>query len=201
MNAKELMESLARDPEYQQRMEQKQNSLEESWKVMDDDELELVAELSNAGYQIDSVWDLVNTDTPYPDAIPILMRHLEIRHHPRIREGITRSLICNEAKGVATRQLINYFKTLGEPEDDYKWVLAMAIAGTATEEYVSEILELARDKRHGRARGELLYAMCGQGIDPSVIAMTISEFIDDPDTNEEAKDIFNHLKSEGESGL
>jgi hypothetical protein len=182
--ASELMEELANDPEYQARRAKMDVERKARRELLDQDQRSLVAELAEAGICVSSVWDLVNTREPYPNAIPVLIRHLGVNHHKPTREGITRALICKESQGIATRTLIDLFKSLDETENDYKWILAQAISASATKDTVPEILELARDKRHGSARGELLYAL--RLLDPNIISMTLVEFLDDADANEVA---------------
>ena len=42
-------------------------------------EAPLVEDLRTAGFAVESAWDLVNTATSYPKALPILLNHLPIR--------------------------------------------------------------------------------------------------------------------------
>src|SRR5262245_48225177 len=59
----------------------------------------LYEELSAIGIRIKSIWDLVNTPTGYPEAIPILVEHLAKPYHHRTKEGIVRALAVKGAKG------------------------------------------------------------------------------------------------------
>ncbi len=96
------MRELESDPEWVAKREERERQQAKLRAVLDADELELVREICDVGYQVTSVWDLVN-NTPhphlkrnfvgeYPAAYPILLKHLGMEHHPRIREGIIRAL-------------------------------------------------------------------------------------------------------------
>ena len=198
ITAEELMKQLDNDPEYQRGLAEKNEKLQRGWDAIKSDERELVAELREAGYDVESVWDFVNTNDPYLNAIPTLLRHLGIDHHKRIREGITRALITRDARGVADRQLIDLFKSLPVSENEYKWVLALAIAETATSDTVHEVVELARNKEHGIARRELLHAVRGGRMNPNVAAATLVDFLDDPETQEDAQRILQHFHDDCE---
>jgi hypothetical protein len=52
----------------------------------------LIDEMRGIGIEVQSVWDLVNSLSPYPRAIPILIKHLKKPYHPKIKEGIVRAL-------------------------------------------------------------------------------------------------------------
>ncbi len=56
------------------------------------EEEQIVGELKGVGCNVSSVWDLVNTSAKYPEAIPVLLRHLMMPYSDRTREGIARSL-------------------------------------------------------------------------------------------------------------
>lgn len=58
-----------------------------------------VADLRAIGWPVSSVWDLVNTRQSYPEAVPVLMAHLDRPYDPRIREGISARLRCPRREG------------------------------------------------------------------------------------------------------
>lgn len=47
----------------------------------------VVQALRKAGVHVDSVWDLVNTSVPYPDAIPVLLEHVQRPYHDEVKGG------------------------------------------------------------------------------------------------------------------
>jgi hypothetical protein len=49
----------------------------------------ILKDLADVGLHLSSIWELVNTSEPYPEALPILMVHLEQGGYPsRVMEGI-----------------------------------------------------------------------------------------------------------------
>jgi hypothetical protein len=99
------------------------------------DEAELVAEIRSRGYDIDSVWDLVNNSPhphlkmrflgPYRKAYPILVKHLAISHDPCVREGIIRALTERDVGPVASEALLREFYKA--TDKSLRWVLANAL--------------------------------------------------------------------------
>ena len=98
------------------------------------DEADLVAGIRDAGYDIDSVYDLVN-NTPhphlkrrflgeYPAAYPILIRHLDMPHLDRVREGIIRALTVKNGGAELENALLTHFRK--ETDPSLRWVLANA---------------------------------------------------------------------------
>lgn len=85
----------------------------------------LVAELRQCGLDVSSVYDLVNTSQSHSNAYPVLVRHLELRHDSRIREGIIRALTVRDAGEEVESALLSEFKT--ETDPTLKWVLANAL--------------------------------------------------------------------------
>src|SRR5262245_58972797 len=91
--AAELMAQLARDTAFQAAAAAREAELQERVSAYRDAEQPIVADLRGAGLHVESVWDLVNTAEPYPDALPVLMEHLERGGYPdRVMEGLGRAL-------------------------------------------------------------------------------------------------------------
>jgi len=198
MTAAELQSELANDPEYQAMLREKEARRAALDAELAQDEAPLVQELRDAGVHViltripweeyegapRSVWDLVNTDASYPDAIPILVKHLQGDHREQTKEGIARALTVPEARGIATRTLIDEFSKTDDQESQFKWVLGAAIAETATPDTVSQIVELIRDKRHGKAR-DMLPLAC-QLMPKAEAESFLQEVVDDPDVRRNA---------------
>ncbi len=135
MKASDLAKQLNADPEYQEMQKRKAQELSEREALLAEDERGLVQELNEKGFKIKSVWDFVNTNNryeflrafkgSYKGAYPTLVKHLNVNHHPRTREGIIRSLTENDANAVASEALIAAFNQ--EHDSNLKWVLANAL--------------------------------------------------------------------------
>jgi hypothetical protein len=94
-----------------------------------------VQDIRAKGYEVDSVWDLVN-NTPhpvlerkfvgaYPNAYSVLVDHLRIPHHVRTREGIVRALTEKDAAAVAAEEVLRQF--YAEQDKELRWVMANAL--------------------------------------------------------------------------
>lgn len=140
MIASDLMKKLEADPEYQEAQKRKAQDLKDRTALLADDERELIEELTAVGYQVESVWDFVNNNNRYEflrkfhgsynSAYTILVRHLNIEHHPRTREGIIRALTEKDANEVASEALLSAFYQ--EKDSNLKWVLANALRTVLT---------------------------------------------------------------------
>jgi hypothetical protein len=135
ITADELMRELESDPEWVAKREERERQQAKHRAALDADEMELVREIRNVGYQVTSVWDLVN-NTPhphlernfvgeYPAAYPILLKHLRMEHHPRIREGIIRALTVPDGGNEVAWELLGQFEK--ERDAQMKWVIANAL--------------------------------------------------------------------------
>jgi hypothetical protein len=140
MKASVLMKKLESDPEYQEMKKRKALDLKEREAVLAEDERSLIEELASNGFKIESVWDFVNNNNrheflrnfkgSYDGAYPILVKHLNVKHHPRIREGIIRALTEKDANEVASESLLAEFYK--EQDLNLKWVFANALRTVLT---------------------------------------------------------------------
>src|SRR5262245_53969233 len=92
MTAAELMAALQSDPVFQARKEEQERSRRRMEAFWQHAETPIVEGLRAIGLKVDSVWDLVNTSVPYPEAIPVLLAHLQREYPDRVREGVARAL-------------------------------------------------------------------------------------------------------------
>lgn len=140
MKASDLMIKLEADPEYQEMQKCKTQELEERKSLLAEDERCLIEELNSIGYEIDSVWDFVNNNNryeflrkfngSYSSAYLVLVKHLNVEHHPRIREGIVRALTEKDANEVAAEALLAAFYK--EQDPNLKWILANTLRTVLT---------------------------------------------------------------------
>lgn len=157
ITAQELMAELKADPEWVAAREREARERQRRAAEWREAEAPLVEELSGAGFDVQSAWDLVNTSEPYPAALPILLRHLERPYPDRVREGIARALAVRDAKFAW-----GTLKALYEREkagSDAKGGLAVALAAASDDDVIDDVIALARDARHGDSRLLLLRAL------------------------------------------
>lgn len=143
MSAEEFAAQLAANEEYQRAVADFDAHLDEraaEWRAA---ERPLVAELNAAGVIVESVWDLVSTETPYPAALPILVRYLEDGDLPdRVIEGVGRSL--------AVKPSIKFWDrlvgVLRAPSTDGQLEgTAVALAACATTQNIGDLIHIVKE--------------------------------------------------------
>lgn len=144
MTAAELIAQLADDPEYVRRKEASDADWQLRAEVLARAEQPIVADLRHAGVEVDSVWDLVNTSVPYPDALPVLLEHLERGGYPdRVVEGVARALAVEPASFAWPTFRLLYLAAEGRGEEEG---LAVALAASATADHLEDLIALLEDE-------------------------------------------------------
>lgn len=110
----------------------------------------IVRDLRGAGVNVSSVWDLVNTSEPYPDALPVLLSHLERGGYP---DRVMESLGC----ALAVKPSIAHWDTLRElyltaQGHGAEEGLAVALAASATPECLDALIALLGEESRGSTR-------------------------------------------------
>lgn len=101
----EALGRLQSDPEYMRMKAEREKALAQREAELSLVEAPLIADLASVGVNVHSVYDLVNTASPYGHAIPVLLDHLRRQYPDVIREGIARALAVRQAKKMAGRFL------------------------------------------------------------------------------------------------
>ncbi len=141
--AAELMAELQNDPEWVAQnaaREAKRVAAEAQFRI---EEEPIIADLAVAGFEVGSVWDLVNTNDSYPSAIPVLLKHLRKPYHLRIREGVIRALTTPDARGVAAEAILAELRQ--EQDREIRWALANALTVVADQDNAAAIETLLHD--------------------------------------------------------
>ena len=157
--ADEFMEELQADPEWRAAQAEKERRVAEQEEWYAEKEAPVVAALAEAGVEVESVWDLVNRkDDDYADSVPVLVEHLQDESYPdRVREGIARSLSFRKA-APAWPEIVALYRSTTD-SFDLQQGLAVAMAGTVTDETVDELVAEARRDEHGESRLLLLLGL------------------------------------------
>ncbi len=193
MTAAELMAQLNADPEHQAFVAERDQRIQEAVAKRKVEEAPILADLGAVGVHVESVWDLVNTASSYPAAIPVLLNHMVRPYSEKTKEGIARSLAVPEA-AEGWDILLSEFETSPDTKPNgYKWGIgcALAVVAAATGRQ-GEALRLLRDERHGENRLALLdvFALSRKPEQRAVL----QGFADDPDLG---KQVRWHLKNPG----
>jgi hypothetical protein len=163
-SAAELMSRLQSDPDWvrenAEREARHKAAVEHRREEIAPEQSPLLADLTAAGIKVDSVWDLVNAKWPYPEAIPVLVDHLQRVRHAVLREGIGRALTVPEAQGAAARVILSELKSpSGESPHSVRWVLANALTVAGDDSVLDEIKALIADDGYTDVRERLTVAV------------------------------------------
>lgn len=181
VSPQELARILA-SPQYQAQLAAQRANTAARKEELDAIEAPLLLELRQAGFDVPSVWSLRQLPNPYPDALPILLRHFALGYPSQISGGIGRALAVKYA-APHWSQIVALYKEA--PHDDGKDGLAIAIARLVTEEQLPEYLELVSDPDNGQSR-VLLVRRLQKFSDPRG-AQTLRDLASDPVLGQEAR--------------
>lgn len=179
--AAELMKELEADEEYQKRRLKRQELRAQRRRFLDKAEAPLVQELRSAGVGVDSVWDLVNTSQPYPEAIPILLEHLDAEYPSEITNGIARALAVPVLNPEDWDVLLSKF--FDESDEEARYGLALALRANAEEEHASLLQELVQNSEYGKARIEFAEALFRVG-NKNRVEEILAPLVSDPEIGE-----------------
>ena len=111
------------------------------------------------------IWDLVNTSDRYPEAIPVLVRHLSRPYHRRNKEGIVRALAVKEAKGIANKAIMDeYLRSPKENPDEpwiyhFRWAFGNTMKVIVTESDFDDLIKIVFDETNGDSRDGFVEAL------------------------------------------
>ena len=104
----------------------------------------ILKDLADVGLHLSSIWELVNTSEPYPEALPILMAHLEQGGYPsRVMEGIGRALAVKPAVKYWDRLVASYRNATDEGAREGA---AVALAACVTKQHIGDLIALTRER-------------------------------------------------------
>jgi HEAT repeat protein len=177
--ADELMSELERDPEYLARIAAKEK--ERLARVVKDreDAAPVLADLRNAGLEVDSFRALLTTKKlDFRKAIPVLLEWLPRLTNTHVKETIVRTLSVPLAKPMAARPLVEEFRRTDDSAALLRWAIGNALDVVADDSVADEMIELARERRYGKAR-EMVVSGLGNLRDARAIPVLIELLKDD----------------------
>ncbi|HEX8081625.1 MAG TPA: hypothetical protein VF557_15550 [Jatrophihabitans sp.] len=154
LTADELMalqeEKLRTDPKYSAEVEAFEAELERRARNLSIAEQPIVRDLRSVGIEVSSVWDLVNTSDPYPEALPVLLEHLKKGGYPdRVMESLGSALAVKPAAYAWETFRELYLSAEGRGEEEG---LAVALAASATREHLEELIALLQEDSRSDTR-------------------------------------------------
>ncbi len=148
--AAELMAELAADPEHQAGVREDEMRRQAQGVELREAERPIVADLQTAGVYVESVWDLVNTSRPYPEALPVLLEHLERGGYPdRVMESLGRALAVKPSVTLWDRLKALYLSARNPGEEDG---VAVALAACATKSELQDLIAFLSMAERGESR-------------------------------------------------
>ncbi|MCA9699643.1 MAG: hypothetical protein KC431_19105, partial [Myxococcales bacterium] len=143
----------------------------------------ILKDLRAVGINVERVWGLLSLERPYPEAIPILLEHLQKPYPDRVLEAIGRALGVPEARE-HWDFLVERFKVA--PNDtNAKMGLgdALQLIAGIDKSLLDDIIALVRDPAQGPDR-LMLIPVLSKSRDPRAYE-TLVEMRDDPDLYKE----------------
>jgi hypothetical protein len=153
-----LKEEMRRnDPAYRAQEDAVEAERRQRVKALNEAEQPIVQDLRRAGVEVTSVWDLVNTSVPYPDALPVLLEHLRRGGYPdRVMESLGRALAVRPASFAWEVLRDLYLSANGRGEEEG---LAVALAASTTADHLDQLVALLREQSRGDTRIHFLRAI------------------------------------------
>jgi hypothetical protein len=161
MTSAELIAALHADPEWVRENAEREArhaaSVAQLRAEMEPEHAPLRRDLAGVGLPVRSLAELVNMSAPYPDAVPVLLRHLAAVRHPVLRQMLARALTVEEARGVAGGPIIQELKR--EQDSEARWAMANALTIVAAPGDANEIEALHADPAYQDVRERLGQAL------------------------------------------
>ncbi|CAM3214668.1 hypothetical protein XNC1_1085 [Xenorhabdus nematophila ATCC 19061] len=178
---------------HEAREKQREAELAEYRKRMKEEQKALIEELESVGVHVEFVWDLLKPGAIalQPQAIPVLLHHLQLPYSDLTTEVIARALGVKEAQ-YAWSVLVDVYKKTREgwgikkPGDTKvlqlgaKDGLAVALSDIATLQTLGELIALARDPANGESRILLTGALQKRRNKNAQVQAALAELIHDP---------------------
>ena len=112
-------------------------------KELNEETYYLLEEIKNNGLIINEIYDLVNTNESYPEAIAPLREHLSANYHIKNKEGIIRALGVKESGIKEIKALIDEYDKF--QTDNYKFCIVLTIHNILKYYKVSELRKMNND--------------------------------------------------------
>lgn len=157
----------------------------------------ILADLAEAGFPTRSLADLRHSGARYRAAIPVLLSWLPRVTDIKVKGEIVRALSVPWAGPEATRAMIDAFRGVDPSVDPgatgLRWTMGNAIDALADDSYFDELVDLARDRKYGRAR-QMVVLSLGKSKRPEAVPVLLG-LVDDPDVGGHAITALGRLKA------
>jgi HEAT repeat protein len=175
--AAELMAELNQKPEFVARQRELAERTRRNVQEYGEAAAPLLAELAAAGFVVQSVSELHQKRINYESVVPILVKWLPLIANPRVKESIVRALSVPFAQEAAPL-LVEEFRRVDSEPSGLKWAIGNALDVVANDAVLDEMIDLAKDKHHGKAR-EMLVSGLGNIKNRRVVPILIDLLADE----------------------
>lgn len=159
VRADELIRRLESDPEWVRKRDEREAERERRGREYQKLEQPILNDLREAGCEVESVWDLVNsTPDTYDFAVPVLVHHLGQESHPdKVRESCARAL-SKKAASPYFDAIYEIFQTMPNTGvNKAKWATANALGVGMTRDQLDKAFDILFDPKHDVACKDILY--------------------------------------------
>jgi len=126
---------------------------------MKNNENVILEELLKVGISINSIYDLVNTNKPYPEAIPVLLNFVNKEFDDKTKEAIIRALSVKDAIGKTGSVLTGEYNKIHKDKSLLRWAIGNTMYTTIARSDVQDILSIVNDKSNGISRQMFVSAL------------------------------------------
>lgn len=112
-------------------------------------------DLAEAGIPV-PLAGLYGCQVPYPEAIPVLLRHLALPYNDDVKESILRKIAVPYAGESAFREVHRLLLSEVSTDRNVLFCYGLALETIATKKQIPELLSIASDPRLGSARTVLI---------------------------------------------
>jgi hypothetical protein len=185
ITAEELTKQLANDPEYQQRVKERDERLKKLRDSRILDEAPVVADLKAVGIFVDAPSELCQWTEDYSRAYPVLLKHLRLPHEDYIQGWLARPFARKNARQDYWPEIVKLFRETpaDKSRDNMKQGLAIALCEMFCKEVFEEYLDIISDGTLGTARVLMLQPL-RRSKDARVQSL-IDRLANDPDMKNE----------------
>lgn len=172
------METLQRGPDFVARQRQREADALRNLETYRVAASGVRADLAAVGFDVAAVRELRLLGRPYPEAVPVLVRWLPLVKYDALKEDIVRTLSVPWARDATSLLLDEFRRADRTTETGLRWAIGAAIEVHATDAIADEMIELATDRRYGRAR-EMIVLGLGKLSDARVADVALNLLGDD----------------------
>ena len=189
MEASKLQEQLLNNPEWVARRKEQDEHIRRKRLAILAEQKPVLDELRHVGILSDSLDDVLANKHPYPQAIPVLFKHLNFEYSDAVRASIIRCIAVKEAIPY-WEFIVDTYKKQSPQHNSHislaKQALAAAIDATFTPSRLDELILLISDKSLGPTRVMLLRHLRRRFRNPRIKAV-LQLFLSDPELEKEIR--------------